>query len=211
MTRLYSERVGDALRFAAEAHAEQARKGKPAEPYLSHILTVAGLVAHYGGSEDQIIAAVLHDAVEDAGGATMAERIRRAFGDRVADIVLECSDAVPGDDGEKGPWKPRKLDFIARLRAGGDPDALLVEACDKLANLYDIVEDLEFDPEPTFDKFNGGKTGTLEYYATLNEVLMPQVPVPALTAEYARLLGRLKDLARVGEIRIWAADESDAP
>ena len=206
--RMYSARVGDALRFAAEAHAEQARKGKPDEPYLSHILTVAGMVAHFGGDEDQIIAGVLHDAVEDAGGATMADRIRREFGDRVADIVLECSDAVPDKIDEKGPWKPRKLEYIARLRAGGNKDALLVEACDKLANLYDIVEDLEFDSEPTFDKFNGGREGTLEYYATLSDVLMPQVHVPALTAEYARLLGRPMELSGVDAIRSWSADET---
>ena len=205
--RLYTDRVGEALRFAAEAHAEQSRKGKPDEPYLSHILIVAGMVAHYGGDEDQIIAGVLHDAVEDAGGEAMAHDIRARFGERVASIVLECSDAVPGEGGDKGPWKPRKLDFIARLRAGGDPDALLVEACDKIANLYDIVEDLEFDDEPTFDKFNGGQTGTLEYYATLGEVLMPQVAVPALSAEYTRLLQRLKQLAQVDRIRIWQADE----
>ena len=204
--RLYTERVGDALRFAAEAHVGQTRKGKD-EPYLSHILIVAGMVAHYGGDEDQIIAAVLHDAVEDAGGEAMAEMIRRQFGDRVAGIVLECSDAVPGEDGAKGPWKQRKIAYIDSLRRGGAPDALLVEACDKLANLYDIVEDLEFDDEPTFDKFNGGQTGTLEYYATLGEVLMPQVAVPALSAEYTRLLERLKQLAQVDRIRIWQADE----
>ncbi len=82
--RLYTDRVGEALRFAAEAHAEQARKGKPDEPYLSHILIVAGMVAHYGGDEDQIIAGVLHDAVEDAGGEAMADDdptpVRRAGG-----------------------------------------------------------------------------------------------------------------------------------
>lgn len=206
--RLYTDRVGDALRFAAEAHAGQARKGKPHEPYLSHILIVAGMVAHYGGDEDQIIAGVLHDAVEDAGGEAMADDIRREFGDRVADFVLECSDAVPGEDGEKGPWKPRKLEYIARLRAGGDPDAVLVEACDKLANLYDIVEDLEFDSEPTFDKFNGGKEGTLEYYATLGDVLMPKVTAPALTAEYTRLLARLQQLAQVDEIRTWGPHDT---
>lgn len=208
MSRLYSPRVSDALRFAAEAHATQSRKGKPDEPYLSHILIVAGMVAHYGGSEDQIIAGVLHDAVEDAGGQERADQIRELFGDRVADIVLACSDAVPGDDGEKGPWKQRKLDYIARLREGGHPDATLVEACDKIANLYDIVEDLEFDSEPAFEKFNGGKTGTLEYYSTLDEVLMPQVRIPALTAEYARLLGRLRELAGVDQIRTWQADET---
>jgi (p)ppGpp synthase/HD superfamily hydrolase len=206
--RMYTHRVGEALRFAADAHAGQSRKGKPDEPYLSHILTVAGLVAHFGGDEDQIIAGVLHDAVEDAGGQERADEIRREFGDRVADIVLACSDAIPDGDGDKGPWKPRKLEYIARLRAGGDPDAVLVEACDKVANLYDIVEDLEFDTEPAFTKFNGGKQGTLEYYATLGEVLMPQVGVPALTAEYSRLLGRLQNLANVDTIRIWTADET---
>ncbi len=205
---LYSQRVGDALRFGAQVHAGQTRKGKPDEPYLSHILTVAGLVAHYGGDEDQIIAGVLHDAVEDAGGQPMADQIRERFGDRVADIVLECSDAIPGADGAKGPWKPRKLEYIARIRAGHNTDALLVEACDKLANLYDLVEDLEFDSVDAFEKFNGGKEQTLEYYATLGEVLIPQVDQRALAAEYTRLLEQLRRLAQVEHIRTWRADES---
>lgn len=96
----YTSLVGEALKFAADAHASQTRKGKH-EPYLSHLLQVASLVIHYGGDEDQIIAGVLHDAVEDQGGQRMAEAIRVKFGDRVADIVLDCSDATPGPGTQK--------------------------------------------------------------------------------------------------------------
>ena len=199
----YSPLLGEALKFAADAHATQKRKGKN-EPYLSHLLLVASLVIHYGGDEEQAIAGVLHDTVEDQGGMQMAERIRSKFGPRVAEIVLDCSDAAPEPGHEKAPWKKRKLEYVESIRSAGPNDARLVEACDKLANLRDIVEDVSVEGDAVFDRFNGGKTGTLEYYATLKEVLVSQVDVPALKAEYERLLGELIRLANVTEVRTWS-------
>lgn len=190
--RLYGVRVGEALAFGAEVHARQRRKGKD-EPYLSHLLAVAGLVAHYGGDEEQIMAAVLHDAVEDQGGPSMAEQIRGQFGDRVADIVLACSDAVPEAGAEKGPWRERKEAYIATLRQPDPHGARLVEACDKVANLRDIVEDVEAYGAAAFQHFKGGRDGTIWYYQQLGEVLIPQVP--QVGREYERLMARLTDAA----------------
>ncbi len=186
--RLYGTQVGRALAFAAEVHARQSRRSKD-EPYLSHVLMVAGLVAHYGGDEEQIMAGVLHDAVEDQGGPGMLEKIRAEFGQRVADIVLDCSDAVPEPGQPKGPWLERKRTYIATL-TGADPHgSRLVEACDKLANLRDIVEDVEAHGVEALDHFHGGPEGTIWYYRTLGEVLLPQIPQVDL--EYSRLLQRL--------------------
>lgn len=197
---LYSRRVGEALAYGADLHSTQLRKGKN-EPYLSHILIVAGLTAHYGGDEDQIIAAVLHDAVEDCGGPPVAEQIRRRFGDRVAQIVLDCSDAAPLPGQPKAPWERRKREYIDSIRTPSTNGSRLVEACDKLANLRDIVEDLAVIGDEAFGNFKGGRDGTLTYYATLGQVLMPQVP--AVQPEYDRLLARLKELTGVSEIPIW--------
>ena len=197
---LYSPKVGEALAFGADLHSTQVRKGKD-EPYLSHILMVAALTAHYGGDEEQIIAAVLHDAVEDCGGPPVAEQIRSRFGDRVAGIVLDCSDAAPLPGQPKAPWEQRKRDYIDSIRTPSTNGSRLVEACDKLANLRDIVEDLALVGDQAFVNFKGGRDGTLTYYATLGEVLIPQVP--AVAPEYERLLGRLKELTGLSEIPIW--------
>lgn len=106
-----TSRFDDALQLASELHRKQKRKGSPV-PYISHLLIVAGTVLDDGGTEDEAIAALLHDAVEDQGGKAVAERIRERFGDRVAEVVLACSDA---DTMPKPPWRERKDAYIAHL------------------------------------------------------------------------------------------------
>lgn len=187
-TRQYGTAVGEALAFAAEAHASQSRKGKD-EPYLSHVLMVAALTAHYGGDEDQIMAAALHDVVEDQGGEPIAQEIGRRFGPRVEQIVRDCSDSIAPADVPKAPWRERKEAYLATLTSPDSHGARLVEACDKLANLRDIVEDVAAHGDDAFEHFRGGREGTVWYYETLGELLMPQVPrvAPAYEAEMATL------------------------
>src|SRR3712207_2491416 len=100
----YGERFEEALKYAARLHRTQKRKGTNI-PYVTHLLAVAAIVGENGGTEDEVIAALLHDAVEDQGGAATREEIRRRFGDAVASIVEGTSDtdAVP-----KPPWPERK-------------------------------------------------------------------------------------------------------
>src|SRR3954470_10900241 len=102
---ILTERFDDALVFARRLHAAQVRKGT-AIPYVSHLLGVCSLVLEFGGGEDEAIAALLHDAVEDQGGAAMRAEIIARFGEAVAAIVDGCTDAetIP-----KPPWKERKL------------------------------------------------------------------------------------------------------
>lgn len=192
---MYGPKVGEALAFAADAHATQRRKGKD-EPYLSHLLMVAGLVAHYGGDEDQIMAGVLHDAVEDQGGQEMADAIGERFGERVKAIVLDCSDSVTPLGVAKAPWAERKELYLDGLRAPDEHGSRLVEACDKLANLRDIVEDLRVDGPQSLDRFRGGRDGTRWYYQQLAEVLMPQVP--AVAPVYARELQEMESILADG-------------
>ena len=119
---MLSERLSQALALAIEAHNGQFRK-ETTIPYIAHPMAVASIALEYGADEDQAMAALLHDAVED-GGAKYAEVIRSKFGDRVADIVNGCTDGVPDNNGIKPPWKQRKESYIAHLKSAPD-DVLL--------------------------------------------------------------------------------------
>jgi (p)ppGpp synthase/HD superfamily hydrolase len=158
-------RFDAAFRYAAAAHAGQTRKGTP-RPYLGHLMSVAALVLQYGGDEEQAIAALLHDAVEAAGGRPRLEDIRRKFGRRVARIVAGCSDSFDVNPADRAPWKERKLAYIARVPA--EPaEVKLVSAADKLSNVGELASDLRSDGPATFARFQGGRDGTLWYYREL--------------------------------------------
>lgn len=193
MTQSFSsQRMGTALAYAAEAHAGQTRKGKD-EPYLSHVLAVVSLVLHYGGDEDQAITAALHDAVEDQGGAERAAEIERMFGIRIRQMVEDVSDFIAPETGQPKPaWRQRKERFLAGLTGPDTLGTRLVEACDKLSNLRDIVEDLYAEGPSTLDRFSGGPSGVLWYYSQLREILLPQVP--QISAEFGRLLSAAREL-----------------
>ncbi|MBM3268200.1 MAG: HD domain-containing protein [Candidatus Sericytochromatia bacterium] len=157
-----SGRFKEALVFAADLHRAQTRKDTDI-PYVSHLLAVAGLAMEYGADEDTAIAALLHDAVEDQGGAAIEARVRERFGDRVARIVRDCSDTA---EEPKPPWRARKTDYLAHL-PDVPPDSRLVSACDKLHNARCILADVRQDPAGAFAKFRGGREGTLWYYRSL--------------------------------------------
>lgn len=129
-----SERFTDAMRFAAERHADHVRKGSDI-PYVAHLLGVASIALEYGAGEDEAIGALLHDAVED-GKATLSE-IRDRFGAAVAAIVAGCSDT---DVKPKPDWRPRKEAYVAHIPMAS-PSVQLVSAADKLHNARDILRD----------------------------------------------------------------------
>jgi (p)ppGpp synthase/HD superfamily hydrolase len=159
---MLSERYRDALTFAFDLHREQERKGSRV-PYVAHVIGVSSLVLEYGGDEEEAIAGLLHDAVEDQGGAPMLDTIRGRFGGRVAEIVAGCSDAI----GEpKPPWRARKERYLAHLQAAS-AGIKLVSACDKLYNARTILADLRREGTAVWRRFSGGKDGTLWYYCAL--------------------------------------------
>ncbi len=162
----YSEKFEQALVYAARVHSRQDRKGSSA-PYITHLLAVAALVGENGGSEDQVIAALLHDAPEDQGGRERLEDVKTTFGGSVARIVSGCTDSL---ENPKPTWRPRKEAFIRRLREAND-DVILVVLADKVHNASTTVEDLREFGESTFDKFTGKKEGTLWYYREVYKVL----------------------------------------
>jgi (p)ppGpp synthase/HD superfamily hydrolase len=153
-----------AFAFAAEKHAGQTRKASSI-PYIAHLMGVASLVLEFGGDEDMAIAALLHDVVEDCGGAPMLKEVRRRFGARVATIVDGCTDSftIP-----KPPWRERKEGYIRHLK-NALPDTRLVSAADKLNNVRSILADYREVREAIWERFNGGREGTLWYYRTLLE------------------------------------------
>src|SRR6516164_9178487 len=157
-------RFEQALLFAHRQHAGQLRKGTPA-PYISHLLGVAGLVLEAGGDEALAIASLLHDVVEDCGGAPMLKEVRRRFGKRVADIVDGCTDAyeIP-----KPPWRERKESYLRRLKKE-NADTRLVSVADKLNNIRSILADYRIVGESVWSRFHGGRDGTLWYYRTLRD------------------------------------------
>ncbi|NLI78907.1 MAG: HD domain-containing protein [Candidatus Riflebacteria bacterium] len=157
-----SPRFADALTFAFDLHRMQERKGTGI-PYFSHLMSVAALALENGADEETAVAALLHDAVEDQGGREMSEKIRRRFGDRVADIVAGCTDA---EVKPKPPWRQRKEAYIAHL-AGASADVVLVSACDKLHNARAILADLRAIGDALWERFAGGKEGSLWYYRSL--------------------------------------------
>jgi (p)ppGpp synthase/HD superfamily hydrolase len=151
---LLTDRFRAALNLAFDLHRDQERKGSGV-PYVAHVLGVASLVMEHGGDEDAAIAALLHDSVEDQGGLETLTQIRTAFGDKVAEIVLSCSDSVSAP---KPPWRERKEGYIAHLRQS-PAEAQLVSACDKLYNLRAIVADYARAGEALWARFTGGREG----------------------------------------------------
>ena len=153
-----------AFLLAAEKHKDQTRKASTI-PYLAHLMGVASLVLEAGGNEDLAIAALLHDLVEDCGGAPVLKEIRRRFGPRVAKVVEGCTDT---DTYPKPPWRERKENYIRHLKRA-DADTRLVSAADKLNNVRSILSDYRELGESVWSRFNGGREGTLWYYRNLRD------------------------------------------
>lgn len=151
-----------AFLFAAEKHTGQVRKASTT-PYIAHLMGVSSLALEFGGDEDMAIAALLHDVVEDCGGAPMLKAVKRRFGSRVAKIVDGCTDS---DRDPKPPWRERKETYIRHLK-GADADTKLVSAADKLHNVRSILSDYREVGESIWARFNGGREGTLWYYRAL--------------------------------------------
>lgn len=161
----YGPRVDDALVYVAESFRAKRRKHTQI-PYLTHLLRVAAAVWEHGGDEDQFLAGLLHDTLEDVDGATAAGLADR-FGARVARLVEALSDAVTRP---KPPWAERKKGYLARLREE-PPEVKLVSCCDKIHNAGSIVRDLEDVGDAVWDRFSATKEQTLWYYRQVTEAL----------------------------------------
>lgn len=193
-----TERLDRAFALARRVHATDVRKAT-ATPYVAHLLSVAALVLEHGGDEDLAVAALLHDAAEDHGGWPMVDQIRAGFGDRVADLVVACSDSLVEDADAKAPWWERKTAYLERL-AGEPYDVLVVSAADKLHNLRSMVADHRRQGEALWERFNpeAGRAGQLWYQhelvAHLDAAAGAVGPLRDLVDELERTLARLERL-----------------
>lgn len=186
---MLTPRFADALSYAFELHADQTRKGVET-PYIAHLLSVCALVIENGGDEDQAIAALLHDAVEDQGGLSTLEAIGERYGGHVAQIVAGCTDAYTNP---KPPWRTRKEVYLAELRLA-DADIQLVSLADKLHNARCILMDLQQSGKVVWGRFNGGKEGSLWYYRSLADFFAGS-PYRGLAGELERVVAELERLA----------------
>jgi GTP pyrophosphokinase len=200
MTML-GERFDEALDLALGLHREQVRQGTEV-PYFSHLLGVASLVLEDGGDEDEAIAGLLHDAVEDGGGQDVLETIRARFGDDVADSVLGCSDT---DEVPKPPWRERKERYIAHLLEASGSSVVRVSLVDKLHNVRALVRDVRVHGETVWNRFNP-ESDQLWYYRTLANAFA-ELGASPMVDDLEREVDDLETLAIVSALREQGARE----
>lgn len=159
----------DALDYAVRLHGNDFRKGTSI-PYAAHLLGVCALVLLDGGTEDEAVAALLHDALEDHPGEAGRELIAGRFGERVLAIVEACTD-TPADykGGDKPPWRPRKEQYLQHLEKAS-PEQVRVALADKLDNARSVLADYRQIGEPLWKRFNAGKEEQLWFFRRLAEV-----------------------------------------
>ena len=191
----YGEKFEEALLYASRLHRDQTRKGTDT-PYVTHLLAVAAIVGESGGTEDEVVAALLHDAPEDRGGKERLRDIRERFGDEVAEIVAGCTDTY---EDPKPEWRPRKEAYVAHV-ATVTASVRLVSAADKLHNARSILADLRSLGDELWNRFTGGQEGTLWYYRALIEAYAGAGANP-IVEELDRVVREIEALAQCAEAR----------
>ena len=179
--------------MASRLHATQKRKGTEI-PYIAHLMSVAALVIEDGGDEDEAIAGLLHDAVEDQGGRETLEEICRRFGERVAGIVYGCTDA---ETLPKPPWLERKKRYVDHIRIA-PPEVRRVSSADKLHNARAILADFRHEGNRLWERFDGGRDGTLWYYRALVQAFQAAGASP-IVEELDRVVTELERLVSEGK------------
>ena len=204
-----SRRFDLALQLASGLHHDQCRKGSSI-PYIAHLLNVCALVLEAGGDEDQAIAALLHDAVEDQGGLPTLATIRHMFGDRVANTVESCSDSTVTNPAEKPPWHERKRAYLDHLRIANQ-DTLMVATADKVHNARTLLSDRRQIGECVWAKFNAPKGDQLWFYVSLLDVLEHSPDAPkTLVHDLAAVVDELKRLPEMATERPYIYLSKDA-
>jgi (p)ppGpp synthase/HD superfamily hydrolase len=181
-------RFSDAMTLAFAIHSRQARKGTRT-PYIGHLLSVAGLVLEFGGTEDEAIAALLHDAVEDSG--ITVRDIRDRYGSKVAEVVRGCTDSFEKDPSKKKPWRERKKKYLRHLKKAPSP-VLLVSAADKLHNARAILSDYRKSGNKLWRRFHADRDQILWYYESLVGIYLDRGEHRHLVAELNRVVQTLK-------------------
>lgn len=184
----YGARFEEALTYSVRLHRAQVRKGSNI-PYVTHLLAVAAIVGENGGTEDEMIGALLHDAIEDTD--TTREDIADRFGDEVAEIVEGNSDT---DIMPKPPWRERKESYIGHVREASK-SVRLVSAADKLHNARSVLRDLHKEGESVWNRFKGGKEGTFWYYRAMVDAFKAAGSLNDIVEELDDVVEELEEVA----------------
>lgn len=190
-----TRRFTNAVEYARQLHTEF-RKGTDV-PYMAHLLGVATIVMGEAGgcvpvTEDMVIAALLHDTVEDHGGLARLRDVEQKFGANVARMVAGLSDTFAEDHDKKEGWEERKTSYIERL--GNEPDdVLLISAADKLYNAKSILDDCREIGEAVFHRFKRGRDQQLWYFHELLKVFDAH-PRNRIVDEFAHVVRELEAL-----------------
>ena len=197
------KRFRDALVWASELHEDQERKGGNI-PYVGHLLGVAAIVLEHGGDEDQAIAALLHDALEDQAHKMSAGEIGARFGATVERIVEACTDGEPEEqrDRDKQRWYARKKKYMAAMPEK-PREAILVSMADKLYNARSVLEDYRSIGEPLWSRFTTRREGSLWYYEAMVAAFEPEARSlghDKLWGELSRTVSELKNLVGAADL-----------
>jgi len=190
---ILSPRFEQALLYATTIHAGQTRKGTGI-PFVAHLMSVASIALEHGANEDEAIAALLHDAVEKAGGEQRLEDIRARFGEKVAEIVEGCTEP---QGRPKPPWRARKAAFIGHMPRTLEP-VRLVAAADKLSNARIILRDLRVMGDSVWTRYVGGKEGMLWYYRCLVQAFKT-AGINPIVEELERVVAEIERLSKIKE------------
>lgn len=187
-----TSRFTEAVNYCLELHGSQTRKFQPV-PYIAHLFSVSALVLEDGGDEDEAIAALLHDALEDQPEKTSPEEIQRRFGERVLSIVQACTDTPPEyRGGTKPDWEGRKKAYLAHLRNNSNRVAL----ADKLHNARGILNAYRSDGDLIWGSFNAGKEKQLWYWRALVEAFRAGGSRGWMLDELERVVTELETLCK---------------
>ena len=186
---MLTEDFDRAVRYAIELHRPQVRK-ETQIPYVTHLFAVCSLVLEDAGTEDEAIAALLHDGPEDQGGEAVLVEIRALFGDEVADTVAGLSDAMPAIGEAKAPWRERKEAYLAHL-GEASASVMKVSLADKLHNARSILTDLREIGEAVWGRFNGDRTDQAWYYRELLRAFELRLPQSRNLPEFRDVVGAL--------------------
>lgn len=193
-TPSYGSAYEHALSYTARLHARQMRKAGTGEvptiPYITHLLEVSALVWQGGGDEEQAIAGLLHDALEDQPHQTSAAELEHLYGVRVRRIVEACSDGEPGQLRDASTWRDRKGQYLHHL-ASVDDDALLVTVADKVSNARAMVDDLHVVGDVLWSRFNAERADVLWYYRSVVAIAQDRMPANPLVQRLARTVDAL--------------------
>lgn len=192
-----TERFSSAVNYARCLHVER-RKGTSI-PFMAHLLGVASLVMGEVGqvpfpvTEDMVIAALLHDAVEDHGGLPRLEDIRSNFGPAVARMVEGLSDSLAEDSNQKESWEQRKQTYVERLKR--EPEEVqLISAADKLYNARTMLDEYRAIGPEVWKRFKRGRDQQIGYFHALLKVFK-SAKTNRIVQELERVVAQLEQIS----------------